>query len=449
MENRNFEPLLILAVTALFLVFMGFAFPESWPAPRTVPEKAAETPPAPAASDSLPALPAAKGPGIRPATDPVRSGDVPCGMEDFFEALRQLSSEPGSIHIAYFGDSMIEGDLVTLTLREFLQRRFGGRGVGFVPVTTPLPGFRTTIRQSFSQDWNPVTFVKRAEAGPIQPGPSGYAYPPVKGAWTRFQPPGKSGAFRSATLIYGGTSGIELSVKTDTTIRPVSLTATQPVQTVRLGPDTLFSSLQVTTGDAGPGNVLYGVNFESGPGVYVDNYAFRGCSGLPLGNIPPGILSGFNKALNNKLLILHYGLNVYSPEVEDYHWYEEAMGRVIRHLKAASPGVSILVVSMPDRAALIGGEYFTPAGLPDFIRMQQRVATRENVAFFNLYEAMGGANSMKKWAEERPRLAGDDYTHPNGAGAARIASLIGEFLMNTYDHSRPAATPGVPNPLQP
>jgi hypothetical protein len=40
---------------------------------------------------------------------------------------------------------------------------------------------------------------------------------------------------------------------------------------------------------------------------------------------------------------------------------------------------------------------------------------------------------MKRWVEEHPKLAGDDYTHPNGAGAAKIASLVFDFLMKGYD----------------
>ncbi|MCX6267846.1 MAG: hypothetical protein NTW16_10885, partial [Bacteroidetes bacterium] len=174
-------------------------------------------------------------------------------------------------------------------------------------------------------------------------------------------------------------------------------------------------------------------NFENGPGVYIDNYAFRGNSGLPLSAVPAEIFSGFNTILHNKLLILHYGLNVFTPGVEDYHWYEMAMMNVIRHVKQSSPGISILLISMPDRSALIAGEYHTPAGLPEFIRLQQRVAANGHIAFFNLYEAMGGANSMKRWVEGQPKLGSDDYTHPNGAGASKIASLVYDFLMKGYE----------------
>jgi lysophospholipase L1-like esterase len=126
-------------------------------------------------------------------------------------------------------------------------------------------------------------------------------------------------------------------------------------------------------------------------------------------------------------------LNVFTPGVDDYNWYEMAMRGVISHIKAASPGVPILVISMPDRAALIDGEYATPAELPDFIRMQQRIALQQQVAFFSLFDAMGGVNSMKNWVEGNTKLAGGDYTHPNGTGANRIAEMIFQFLLNGFD----------------
>ena len=53
------------------------------------------------------------------------------------------------VRIAYFGDSFIEADILTGDLRKMLQKRFGGSGVGYVPVTTRIAGFRRSVRQSF------------------------------------------------------------------------------------------------------------------------------------------------------------------------------------------------------------------------------------------------------------------------------------------------------------
>ncbi len=378
-------------------------------------------------------------------------GNLFTGMELFYKALQEVETDRTLLHIAYFGDSMIEGDLVTQSLRRAMQKRFGGNGVGFVPVTTPNPGFRMTVRQSFNDSWSIFSFIHHGKPDQESPGISGYVYISGQGAETKYESAAGYGRFHRAEILFGGKNEIDVEVTEDTTTRYLSLVPDpqNAVSSIGVSSDSAFSAFEMQVKSQKPG-VIYGVNFANGPGVYVDNYAFRGNSGLPLNSVPAGVFSGFNRILKNKLLILHYGLNVFTPGVEDYHWYEQAMTHVIRHVKESSPGISILMISMPDRSALISGEYQTPAGLPEFIRMQQRIASSEHIAFFNLYQAMGGAGSMKRWVEGEPKLAGDDYTHPNGAGAAKIAFMVHDFLMKGYErfHNHPDSLVSLnyPNP---
>ena len=430
MEQHNYDPLKILGVTGIFLFLLaaGFlhVFSEKQPAPVAVAPVAdtaqAAIFPQDAKPDSIQAL----------LSDRDSVSSLYTGMAMFYHAVQRIENDHTQLHIAYLGDSMIEGDLVTQSLRRYLQKRFGGIGLGFVPVTTPLPGFRSNVKQSFNDEWDVISFVTKSHAEGASPGISGYAYISAEGAEARYDAAPSFGPFHTAEILFGGKNTIALEIKTDTASQLLTLVPAAPVSSVVVRRDSAFSTFAMKVKSPEPG-ILYGVNFEYGPGIYVDNYAFRGNSGLPLGSVPPEILAGFNAKLQNKLLIIHYGLNVFTPGVEDYNWYEAAMVKVVRHLRESSPDISILMVSMPDRSTLINGEYHTPAGLPEFISLQQRVAARENIAFFNLYEAMGGANSMKKWVEGKPKLAGDDYTHPNGAGAARIASMIFDFILNGYD----------------
>jgi hypothetical protein len=67
------------------------------------------------------------------------------------------------IRIGYFGDSMIEGDLLTQTLRELLQQEFGGSGVGFVPVSNPSAKIRQTVMDNFSNGWDEHTLKMPAK----------------------------------------------------------------------------------------------------------------------------------------------------------------------------------------------------------------------------------------------------------------------------------------------
>ena len=431
-KNPTFAPLLITGFTGIILLFILFLKNQMVSAESPRVQKQQQQISTQTVSPNLPdkAIDSLK------KADPETGGgpNTYTGMSPFFEALGHVISDNTTLHIAYFGDSMIEGDLVTHPLRRRLQKRFGGNGIGFIPITSPQPGFRSTIFQKFNDDWKVWSFVKPGFQPDVFPGLSGYVFETTEGAETSFRSEKNYGPFSRATILYGGRNTIRLSVVTDTLKNEISLTPTGTVNSFTLARDSIFSSVSLKVTSSEPG-IMYGMNFENGRGVYVDNYAFRGNSGLPLKKIPASVFRGFHTALNDKLIIIHYGLNVFTPGVEDYNWYEQAMCNVIRHVKEMSPGIPVLMISMPDRAALISGEYATPAELPDFIRLQKRVAENEQVAFFSLFDAMGGVGSMRNWVEGKTKLAGDDYTHPNGSGASRIAELIYQFLIDGYEKS--------------
>ncbi len=370
------------------------------------------------------------------------------GLTPFYEAIAGLGTHPDTIHIAYFGDSMIEGDLITHPLRTLLQQRFGGCGVGFVPITTPQPGFRTTILHSFNNLWEEFSFVHPAKNREYPAGFSGYVFGTRKGAEVTYKTSRYYGPFRGSEIFYGGKNQMTLQATTDSLTRQITLQADGTIGSAIIPADTAYSSLTLKVLSETPG-VLYGVCLENGPGDYVDNYSFRGNSGLPLRQIPSDVIPEFNTLIGNRLIILNFGLNVYTPGVVDYHWYEEAMNGVVAHLKVASAGIPLLIISMPDRAALIDGDYYTPEGLPDFIKMQKRIADKQQVAFFNLFEAMGGINSMKSWAESPQVLAGSDYTHFTAAGGKKIAGMIYHYLMEGYSEMLANQKPLTPIPVAP
>ena len=105
-------------------------------------------------ADSLPPVPV-----VKPAfVDTCRSG-MTCiedysdstmrGMTPFLSCAGRNSVQRSLVRIAVFGDSFIEADIFTADLREMLQKRFGGCGVGFVTITSMTSGYRPTVRHSF------------------------------------------------------------------------------------------------------------------------------------------------------------------------------------------------------------------------------------------------------------------------------------------------------------
>jgi lysophospholipase L1-like esterase len=59
------------------------------------------------------------------------------------------------------------------------------------------------------------------------------------------------------------------------------------------------------------------------------------------------------------------------------------------------------------------------------------MAAEHHTAFFNLFEAMGGRESMKALVDQG--LANKDYTHLTIAGGRRLGTLIVNYLNSGYD----------------
>ena len=73
------------------------------------------------------------------------------------------------------------------------------------------------------------------------------------------------------------------------------------------------------------------------------------------------------------------------------------------------------------------------------VAAQQKMAADNKVLFWNLYEAMGGENSMVAFVDAKPPLANKDYTHLNFLGGKRIASVFAKSLfveVQNYEERR-------------
>ena len=86
------------------------------------------------------------------------------GLKRFFAALKNRDKLNRPVRVAFLGDSFIEGDIVVADLRSALQKEFGGRGVGFVPIASVAAQFRPTIEQR-SEGWHTWSMLTDHEHG--------------------------------------------------------------------------------------------------------------------------------------------------------------------------------------------------------------------------------------------------------------------------------------------
>ena len=135
-------------------------------------------------------------------------------------------------------------------------------------------------------------------------------------------------------------------------------------------------------------------------------------------------MKDFNAALDYDLIILQYGENVSSPNIRDYSNYRQGMIKTVHHIQSALPGVPILLISAHDRSVKQNGVMATSGDIPVLVEAQGEVARETGCGFWNLYEALGGYNSMQGLVKAKPALANRDYTHFTKAGADKVAELL-------------------------
>lgn len=347
----------------------------------------------------------------------------------FFDALCELDTVKKPLRIAFFGDSFIEGDILTAGLRDTLQTLFGGHGVGFVPLTSEVSQFRQTVSHTFNTAWTTHNGLMGKPAG-VSLGFSCYTYVPGGGATVNYAGI-KSNAnlrqFNSISLYYGNlNSASNVSINLNGKgAQSYALNVGKGLNRLYIKADSIRSAMFSFAG----GGEVYGVALEDTTGISVDNLSLRGNSGAALISVDDAMLAGFDSLRGYKLIILQYGLNVAAEGVTKFTGYENNMVKVINKLKANCPNASILLVSVSDRSTKQNGAYVTMKSIPYLVEAQRRVASKTGVAFWNMFEAMGGEGAMVKFADAKPALANKDYTHLKFAGGRKLASILAKTLL--------------------
>lgn len=358
------------------------------------------------------------------------SGGAPGGLAHLRTQLQRVGELGRPVRIAYYGDSFIEGDILSCDLRELFQNDYGGEGVGWVDCGSRISGFRQTVKHQFSR-LKEYEVVQR----PFRHANEGIAeryFTAENGA--RITMKGSKfrqhlSAWQQATFYLRTDSGVRVTtyVAGDTLIDRVRGGGTLQALNVKRGS---MSSVSYRLDSIGDGTLLYGVALESQHGVIVDNFSMRGSSGTPLAQIPMSTLREFARVRPYDMIVLHYGLNVASAKSHPsvYKAYAKNMGTAIAHLKAAYPEATILVVSMPDRDQRTDAGLHTMRGVEALVACQQLMAQEHGVVFFNLFQAMGGRESMKSLVDRG--MANKDYTHLNFGGGRHLARLFYNSLRD-------------------
>lgn len=342
-------------------------------------------------------------------------------MSGFYSKLKDLKEGKNvKIRIAYFGDSMIEGDLLTSTLRQLLQSNYGGSGVGYVPITSPIAGFRKTVTTK-SDGWKNANFSDKKTRNLYF---SGYKFWGSGNAYFRDNTI-QDTVMIEKSLLYGKTEGNITANGKKIILNPKYLVNRQVIDNNQ--------SSQIKLSSSNANLLLYGVSFESQTGVIVDNFSFRGITGIEFNKLDEDFLKSINEANPYDLIVFQYGVNLlFQPNNKDFSSFENSIKLVFTKMKNSFPNSNFLLIGSADRAFKYNGEYKTAIGLPILLELQAKLAKEYQFAFYNQFASMGGENSIVKWAQMTPALANKDYVHPNGKGTDLLARKLFDALQRDF-----------------
>ncbi|MCF0217040.1 MAG: hypothetical protein HUK21_11280 [Fibrobacteraceae bacterium] len=393
--------------------------------------------------------------------------DDPTWFDRFFLNLELAELDSTVVHIVHYGDSQLEEDRISATIREDLQSEFGGAGPGMMPPIMGVPSQTTSHWNSGALSRYILFGPKDEEADHNRYGPlaqfadlNGEAmigfkkreqnrndkFPHVGNYTTIKVLSGKRGSLRlklvydSTVVEYKQTANAETGeVKiVEKSRKKKSVEAPAPiidklkklnVYTWKL-PDTTSSAKIYLSGNT----EIYAVSADGPYGVAVDNVAMRGSSGTIFHRIDNELLAEAYKAMNAKLIIMEYGGNlVPSTSRSNIEWTKKIISRQIQTIQKANPSADILFIGPADMAKQIDGEYKTYPSLNLTIKALREVALENGAAYWDMHRVMGGNGAMIKWVNKQPALGFTDHIHFTRRGAAYMGELFCNSLRMHYD----------------
>ncbi len=408
----------------------------------------------------------------------------PEALDNFFAKLRKKSSAD-KVRILHYGDSQIEGDRITAFLRNRLQNRFGGKGMGLTTAGALYSQF--SIIQTNSDNWERYqgfmgqhkvrdkkygAMISFSRFSPLiefeksdeleQDSVSKLAVDSVMidslsvslekdsseefqdtvlyKAWLDFKRSNlaysNTKQFKNIRIFYGNSRAktkINL-LQDDELIYTDWLKEGEGLhEFVYTSPEYLENIKMEFESYDSPD--FYAISFEDDNGLFMDNIALRGSSGtfFSLNDIP--ILSQMYAKLDVDLLILQFGGNV-MPYIET----EEAAKRhanyfnaQINLLKRLIPDVDVIVIGPSDMSIKEKEKYITYPILETVVDELKDATHRAGGVYWDMYRAMGGKNSMVAWVHADPQLAANDYTHFTPQGTNVIANMFYNALILEYN----------------
>ncbi len=351
----------------------------------------------------------------------------------FFRTLAGVNKRDKPVRILHYGDSQIEGDRITATIRNYMQKNFGGQGIGFIPIV-PATDASLTFQRDVSPRWTRFSMLDKKSDSLVFGRRFGIA-----GSFSRYVPSdaADTSAHIGLTPFYLGYRNI----RTFTHARlfygpseaPFTITVNQALMQRSESQDIVScgwwrfdqkqTSLDLLLQSSDLPDV-YGISLDGARGVAVDNMAMRGSAGLDFVRMDTAQMGRMFRMMDVEMLILQFGANVVPHVVDNYDYYARGLARQLHVLKTLKSGLTIVVVGVNDMSQNAPDGYVSYPNIVKVRNAQKKAAFDAGCVFWDLFEAMGGENSMPSWVFADPSLAQKDFVHFSHGGAKIVAELF-------------------------
>lgn len=335
--------------------------------------------------------------------------------------------EGGSARVAVLGDSFIEGDIFTQDLRSLLQDTYGGNGIGYAPMHTDFPGFRSSVHQS-DAGWKMHDLRNLGTHDTLRTISGEYGRTELAASATY-----KAGERRHADswersrfLFISPDSG---TVTLTTTAGPSSypISPSGDVQILEAAGSTRLFKVETDINSL----IGLGVYLDGTSGIQVDCMSIRGNSGIGHRKMNLPLAAQMRRHIDYDLIILEYGINALSGEQTDYTPYGAAMKRTVGRIRACYPEADIIIMGIADRGAKDGSTVHSLPTCAAMVRTQRDVARSSGCVFWDTREAMGGDDAVIDWRKRK--LMNADYIHINHDGGKELARLFHQSLIKAIN----------------
>lgn len=367
----------------------------------------------------------------------------PKNPDEFVLGLhRKLSQD--RCRIVHYGASKNEGDRITSYIRDGLQEMYGGTGPGYFPIKTPYPQKSIDIKtkgtwfryalfnkehrktknllpnNQYGMYANSCRFTPVGEKDLTSIKKASFTISPTKKFHDRLK------SYDLLEIHYGNCKkSVKISIfENSKLIKEDTLISDGKYHNYKV--DFMQTPAEVRVEFSGVESPdFYGITLGSKKGVQMDNVPTRGDAGLHFTKLQD-TFDEMTKELSPDIYIFEFGGNLV-PWMKNEEQVKKNVNELINNIlwvKKRNPNAQYLLVGPSDMLSRNTKNSYKI--LPILVKEMKTQALENDIAFWSMYEAMGGANSMKIWFDNG--FGASDFIHFSDKGTQKISELFFDVI---------------------